>query len=120
MYAALPVVKMASTCVGGQRMVSEFSVVPVKSAVDPGIISRPRSCPWVRIWSRNTIWSGKMLAGSPRSSLRWRNSGSKKHGGPADGTTQVAPTWAMYWRARSICRCRFWVPNASLARAGMS
>ena len=42
--------------------------------------------------------------------------GSRKHGGPADGTTHVAPTWAMYWRARSIWRCRFWVPNVSLAR----
>lgn len=39
---------------------------------------------------------------------------------PADGTTHVAPTWARYWRARSICRCRFWTPKDSLARAGMS
>ena len=77
---------------GGQRMAAANSVVvPVKSAVDPGIISRPRSWPLVRIWSRNTIWSGKMLAGSPWSSLRSRSSGSRKHGGPADGTTQVAP-----------------------------
>ena len=41
-------------------------------------------------------------------------------GGPADGTTHVAPTWAMYWRQRSIWRWRFWVPNASFALAGMS
>lgn len=113
-------VKMASTSSVGSGWLSEFRVDPVKSAIDPGIISKPRSWPWMRIWSRKTIWSGKMLAGSLRSSLSSRSSGSRKHGGPADGTTQVASTCATYWRARSIPRCRFWVPNASLALAGMS
>ncbi len=37
-----------------------------------------------------------------------------------DGITQSAPTCAMYCLQRSIWRWRFWIPNASLARAGMS
>ena len=37
MYADLPVVKISSTCSAASGWLSEFSSVPVKSAVDPGI-----------------------------------------------------------------------------------
>ncbi|COX07829.1 Uncharacterised protein [Mycobacterium tuberculosis] len=49
MYAALSVVKMASTCSAGSGWRNEFRVVPVKSAVEPGIISSPPSWPCARI-----------------------------------------------------------------------
>ena len=68
MYAALSE-KILSTSASGIGCVS-VSSPPFRSAVDPGIIRMPPSLPWIRICSRNTIWSGKMLPSSPRSSLR--------------------------------------------------
>ena len=41
-------------------------------------------------------------------------------GGPADGTTQVAPTCSMYDLALSIPRWRFWAAKLALERFGMS
>ena len=55
---------------------------------------------------------GKMLAGSLLSSLSARSSGSRKHGGPADGSPMSPRRRRCTWRQRSIPRCRFCVPNA--------
>ena len=35
--------------------------------------------------SMKTVWSGKIDSSSPSMTLRWNSSGSRKHGGPADG-----------------------------------
>ena len=41
--------------------------------------------------SMNTVWSGKIDSSSPSMTLRWNSSGSRKQGGPADGTTTLRP-----------------------------
>ena len=82
--------KMASTSPSATGWVTSMSS-GVTSIVVPGTARMP----W---WpesprrSRNARWSTKMLGSSPVMTLRWNSSGSRKHGGPALGTTARAPT----------------------------
>ncbi len=70
------------------------------SIVVPGIASNPRWPDRPRR-SRNARWSRKIDGSSPSITLRWKSSGSRKHGGPALGTTAVAPTASTYRIARA-------------------